>query len=307
MVLMKAFQLHLYVLLGSSIPTEIVRLIVFHALDHSFSKKSYVCGSKHTIVNLKTENPKGSILGRYGDFDYIDEDLTSIDQIFAGHHMSFFLKDNKLYGDRNSNMLMYWLKEELRVSDLSEFRQIFMSREKTKKISFDDGKKIKTESDHFRPLNGFKSISCGYLCVFIITTEGLFACGNNYHGQLGIGDKIEKIHGLKKIKLNNVLKVSCGKLFNMALTKEGLFSCGWNRFGKLGIGSFNNELNCSSFTKIKLQNVIAVECGGNHSLALTTDGLYACGSLFAIRPFTDSVSNSVVYKKGDIQNVVSLK
>ena len=91
----------------------------------------------------------------------------------------------------------------------------------------------------------------------------------------------------------------------MALTKEGLFSCGINRFGKLGLGSYNYEQRIYSFTKINLQNVITVECGGNHSLALTTNGLYACGSAIAIRPFANTELSS--FQKGDIQNIVSFK
>jgi alpha-tubulin suppressor-like RCC1 family protein len=256
-----------------------------------------------------TTNKKGSFLRRFGDIDYVDDiSIVSIDQIFAGYYMSFFLKDKKLYGDWNCNMELHWLKDMDITKDNCnpDFREIFMSRERTKKTIFNDGEKINIVTDDYQPFNGFKSISCGYYCVFIITIEGLFACGKNYNGQLGVGDRNTEIRGLKKIKLNNVLKVSCGKLFNMLLTKEGLFSCGLNRFGRLGIGSSDNDYSCYSFTKINLQNVIDVECGANHSLALTTDGLYACGFPIAIRPFSSYNSN---YNdlKGDIQDVVSFK
>jgi len=304
MVLLKAFQLHLYVLLGSSIPTEIIQFILFVFVDLYISKKSIACGCEHTLILCN------STLFKF-DKGKIKIELKSISQIFAGHDSSFIIKDQKLYKDRTNYFMDSLESHEYKDNDFY-FREIFMSKEITKKTSFKDGEKITNETYDYQPFNGLKSISCGYKCVFIITKEGLFVCGKNACGQLGIGSQVKKVQGLKKIKLNNVISISCGFKFTMALTKEGLFSCGENRYGQLGtqIGYGSTY----SFIKIHIQNVIMVECGYEHTLVLTVDGLYACGIYHAIRAFFDCDHGVLKYhttcskfQKGPIDNVVSFK
>lgn len=302
MVLMKGFQLHLFVLLGSSIPTEIVRLILFTFIDLYIYKKSIACGRNHTLILCN------STLFKF-DEGKLKMDIDSISQIFAGYSSSLFIKDKKLYKYRSD-----YFMDALESHEIHHFwfREIFMFVEKTKKTVYKEGEKIITETYDYQPFHGIKSVSCGYRCVFIITTEGLFACGKNSYGQLGIDYEFKKVKGLKKIKLDNVISVSCGNRFTMALTKEGLFSCGDNNYGQLGFDT--GDQSNYSFTKINIQNIIMVECGDDHTLVLTIDGLYACGIYRAIRPFFHGhdvlppyTKCSTFQKQGIIDNVVSFK
>src|SRR5690606_8155940 len=103
--------------------------------------------------------------------------------------------------------------------------------------------------------------------------EGLYACGNNSMGQLGLGHYRDILEFIK-VNILNVLSVSCGYEFTMIITEEGLFACGDNKEQQLGL--YNREYNL--FTKVNILNVLSVSCGFKHTMIMTKDGLFACGS-----------------------------
>lgn len=80
--------------------------------------------------------------------------------------------------------------------------------------------------------------------TMILFDGKIYAWGNNYYGQLGIGrfgSRRERIDiptlVCIPIKLNNVTKIECGTFHSMALTKSGhLYTWGSNEYGQLGIG-----------------------------------------------------------------------
>lgn len=286
-MVLKRVLLYLDGSLGFSIPPEIVRLIVFVILDsYRYNKSiSIACGDDHSMI-LTNDHTLFKI-----ENNNVYSKITSIDQIFAGGLNSFVLKDKKLYGAIDDSLFEFL--ERPIIPSFLNFQKIYMS----------------LKAYNAQEINGFKSIYSGYKCIFLLTTEGFFGLGENSNGQLGLGINLFRVKGFKKINLTNVTYVTCGFQYTIALTTEGLFSCGKNSEGQLGLG---DQLGFPmsdhySFTKINIQNVIAVECGYDHSLTLTTDGLYACGGDNSIRPFLNPYSKCSIFQKGNIQNVVSFK
>ena len=76
------------------------------------------------------------------------------------------------------------------------------------------------------------SVSCGYEHTLIITTDSnLWSFGNNYFGQLCLGNRKSQMKP-QKTSFSNIL----------FLDAEGnVYSCGHNAYGSLGIGSNKNQ------------------------------------------------------------------
>jgi alpha-tubulin suppressor-like RCC1 family protein len=73
-------------------------------------------------------------------------------------------------------------------------------------------------------------------------TDGiLFACGNNYSGQLGDGTKTDQ-HLPVQIK-TGVQGIAAGAYHSLILMTDGtLLACGDNSFGQLGDGTTTSHL-----------------------------------------------------------------
>ena len=84
------------------------------------------------------------------------------------------------------------------------------------------------------PLSNVISFSCGYQRSFVLTKEGLFGCGYNDFGQLGLGD-VDYRNSFTKINITNVISFKCGGRHSLILTKEGLFGSGSNTSVQLGM------------------------------------------------------------------------
>jgi alpha-tubulin suppressor-like RCC1 family protein len=73
------------------------------------------------------------------------------------------------------------------------------------------------------------------------------------------------------VSLEHVIAISCGEQHSLALTREGkVYAWGLNSEGQLGIASHTNGTKVPKLCKIE-EEVIAIACGGRHSLALTKD------------------------------------
>jgi alpha-tubulin suppressor-like RCC1 family protein len=83
-----------------------------------------------------------------------------------------------------------------------------------------------------------KVISCG--CdhsIFLKTNGDIFVCGNNFFGQLGLGDNLPRKKLTFMDNFGDVNKIVCGGLFSFILLKSGdLMVFGSNRNGELGLG-----------------------------------------------------------------------
>jgi len=141
------------------------------------------------------------------------------------------------------------------------------------------------------------TISCGRNHILIITKDGLFGCGNNNTGQLGLGDGNNE-YLFTKINIINVLALSCGKNQSMILTNDGLFTTGENYFENLG----NCLSHHTTFQKINLDNIISISCGWRSSIILTTKGFFVCGVIRNDSCFFNlSENNKVFYTANEIE------
>ncbi|KAJ5069827.1 rcc1-like g exchanging factor-like protein [Anaeramoeba ignava] len=121
--------------------------------------------------------------------------------------------------------------------------------------------------------------------VFLLNSnQELFGCGNNYSGQLGLGEskrKETKIHKLTKIQnipKGKIIDIQSGKTHSIMLIenedqnpKRKLYSCG-NRYYN-GLGKYQNTYE---FTEIKSSlfendNILEISVGFTHNLILTSN------------------------------------
>ena len=121
---------------------------------------------------------------------------------------------------------------------------------------------------------GVIAVSAGDFHSLIVKKDGsLWACGNNWHGQLGDGTTTNR-HTPVKI-MDNVSSVSAGGNHSLIVKKDGsLWACGYNEDGELGDGTTTER-----HTPVKIMDdVSSVSAGGYHSLIVKKDGsLWACG------------------------------
>ncbi|KAJ5077685.1 claret isoform a [Anaeramoeba ignava] len=126
-------------------------------------------------------------------------------------------------------------------------------------------------------------------CVFLLNSnQELFGSGDNYQGQLGLGesrkeeDKIQKLTKIQNIPKGKIIDIQCGFWYSIMLIenenqnpKRKLYSCGNFRYNGLG----KNE-NTYEFTEIKSSlfdndyDILDFSCGNVHTLILTSKGKF---------------------------------
>ncbi|MDR2638761.1 MAG: hypothetical protein LBC09_02865, partial [Helicobacteraceae bacterium] len=80
----------------------------------------------------------------------------------------------------------------------------------------------------------------------------------------------------------NIIAIAAGDRHSFAIAKDGrIYAAGDNEYGQLGLGDSGNKTNRKIFTEVKglnAKNIIAIDAGSYHSLALAKDGkVYAAG------------------------------
>lgn len=131
------------------------------------------------------------------------------------------------------------------------------------------------------PLSPIESISVGYFRVFAILTDGnLMGWGYNEFGSLGVSTSFNSYPSPVSIgSLTDVAEVASGYWNTIARKNDGtLWAIGANQWGQLGLGHFNNPV--LSWQQLpSLSDIVRVDCGNSHGLALKSDGtLYTWGS-----------------------------
>ncbi|KAJ5069695.1 claret isoform a [Anaeramoeba ignava] len=121
---------------------------------------------------------------------------------------------------------------------------------------------------------------------FLNSNQELFGYGDNYHGQLGLGESRNGTVFINPTKIQNIPKgkvidIQCGNMHSVMLIenenedenpKRKLYSCGNYQYNGLG----HNE-NTYEFTEIKSSlfdndNILDISVGNEHNLILTEKG-----------------------------------
>ena len=122
---------------------------------------------------------------------------------------------------------------------------------------------------------------CHTMCM--IEDGSVFAFGSNFGGQLGVGDREDRlVPTLLREELDNkwVLQVAAGRIHTMFVTADGLvFACGRNNSGQLGVGNTERRTVPKLVTgQLQGKTAVFVAASGDHTLCTTADGsLFAWG------------------------------
>lgn len=118
--------------------------------------------------------------------------------------------------------------------------------------------------------------ACSDLHMVVLKNRVIYACGNNDHGQLGLGD-YNIINKFCEVNIKNVVKVVCGDNYTVVLTHKGhVYTSGCNDYGQLGLG--DNE-GRNTFNQVMISEFICdIACGSAFTIALTSSGeIYSWG------------------------------
>lgn len=90
-------------------------------------------------------------------------------------------------------------------------------------------------------------IACGKNhSVFLTDTFLVYACGNNQHGQLGIGNRFNLLSLSFPARIDfyghTTKKIGCGDNFTVLLNNNGeMYTCGSSEYGQIGKKKFHTK------------------------------------------------------------------
>nr|XP_051689900.1 secretion-regulating guanine nucleotide exchange factor isoform X3 [Oryctolagus cuniculus] len=105
---------------------------------------------------------------------------------------------------------------------------------------------------------------------------GLFVCGLNKDGQLGLGHTEDVLYftPCKSLLGCPIQQVACGWDFTILLTENGqVLSCGSNSFGQLGVPHGPRRCVIPQPVELLREKVVCVAAGLRHALAATVSGM----------------------------------
>ena len=123
-------------------------------------------------------------------------------------------------------------------------------------------------------------VTSGLHTITLSDDGTVYAFGDNYNGQLGLGEDVDEqsfpvpITLLPKIKM-----VSCGAWYTVCVDFEGfVWSFGNNQYGQLGTEGTDVHANYSPKKILNIPPIQSIYCGGFHTLMITNDNnLWTCG------------------------------
>lgn len=120
---------------------------------------------------------------------------------------------------------------------------------------------------------GVKQIVAGAQHTLAILEDGTVkAWGANDRGQLGDGTFEDKSTPITVSGITNAVQVVSGSNTSAVLLEDGTVKAwGYNYYGQVGNGTIKNNIN-SPVTVVGLNNVIQIDAGMSHMVALLEDG-----------------------------------
>ena len=106
--------------------------------------------------------------------------------------------------------------------------------------------------------------------LFLDEENHVWACGDNYKGQLGLG--VTSSHQqLAKLELPSMKSVTAGWMHSVFLDEDGTpWTCGNNSQGELGLGNMENRCNAEKIAN--LPSIKEIFAGCQHTMFLGEDG-----------------------------------
>ena len=248
--------------------------------------KSVYCGGYHTFI-LENDgtlwgtgrNSNGQLgLGDGNNRTTFTEITTNVDDIKTincGEYYTFILKnDGTLWscgendygqlglGDKTSKTT--FTKITTNTDDIKSvccgFYQTFIlkndgtlwgcGRNNYGQLGLGDGYERTTFTEITTNADDVKLVDCGKYHTLILKNDGtLWSCGDNYEGELGLGDTTNrKTFTEITTNANDIKLVYCGGYQTFILKNDNtLWSTGYNEFGQLGLGDKTNK---TTFTQI---------------------------------------------------------
>ncbi|KAH7664381.1 P-loop containing nucleoside triphosphate hydrolase protein [Dioscorea alata] len=127
-----------------------------------------------------------------------------------------------------------------------------------------------------------KQVATGLSFTVILTTQGeVYSCGSNTHGQLGLGDTLDRPTPRNVAwfaSVGRVVQIAAGASYTFAVTDNGtVYSFGSCTNFCLGHGDQHDELLPRAIESFKRRNihVVRVSAGDEHAVALDSNG-YVC-------------------------------
>ena len=128
--------------------------------------------------------------------------------------------------------------------------------------------------------DNIKEVYCGGSYTIILKNDGtLWSCGNDNHGQLGLGDASARLTFTQvTTNADDIKSVYCGGAHTFVLKNDGtLWGTGYNQHGQLGLGDNSHRYTFTQITT-NTDNIKEIYCGMEHTLILKNDGtLWGCG------------------------------
>ena len=273
--------------------------------------KAVSCGADHTAIITEDGNLHSFGINDFGQLGLGDEDVRDIPTLVTipgdlkvkavscgGVHTVIITEDGNLYSfgfnyfgqlglgdttERNVPMLVNVPNgSKVKVVGCGDDHTIIITengalysfgRNESGQLGLDDG------DDRNRPVlvnvpGGLKvkAVSCGNSHTVIITEDdNLYSFGDNFSGQLGLGDDTNRIvatlvsvpSGLR------VKAVSCGDYYTVIITgNDNLYSFGNNGFGQLGLGD-EDIRDIPTLVNISgISRVIAASCGKSYTVVI---------------------------------------
>lgn len=116
-----------------------------------------------------------------------------------------------------------------------------------------------------------KQIACGGFHTAVVTDDGnLYTFGGGEHGQLGHGDKFNRVVPtlVQALEGEFVSQITCGWSHTVVLTPRGICSFGNGEHGKLGHGSVKKLSTPHLIEKLKGHRVVSIASYNEHTAAL---------------------------------------
>lgn len=130
-------------------------------------------------------------------------------------------------------------------------------------------------------------VATGLSFTVILTAQGeVYSCGSNTHGQLGLGDTLDRPTPKKVAwfaSVGRVVQIAAGASYTFAVTDNGtVYSFGSCTNFCLGHGDQHDELLPRAIQSFKRRNihVVHVSAGDEHAVALDSNGFVS--TLFII-------------------------